>query len=579
MKLIKKNYSKGKYLLNDILAIVGKEKFTTLLFFTTIISILEVFGTISIYPFLDIASNEEVLSTNKYYKKIYEYFSFSSYKHFVVYFGIFIFLFFLLTTTISIFINYRIIHETQKVGTETSDKILSYLINSKKMIEFKVNSPTLIRNISQDTMRFSTMTFSYLGLYSKILVLVLFFSILAYSNFIVTIGSLLFFTLTYVIIYRIVNVRLKFNGHLITIAQKKRIEIITDIVSGIREFTLFNLKDYFISKFTDESKKFSRAYGENSALIHLPKSVIELFLFSIIIILMLYIFTFKNLDIKTLIPTLGLYLVIFLRALPAFQQLYANLTNIKSNYSGIIQIKKLVNNLNELNKKQKPKIKTNIKKSINLKNISFGYTKKLVIKNLNLTIKKGDKIAIMGETGAGKSTLINIILGFLKPDKGKYIVDDKIELWPLRETYQNFTFVPQNIYLMNDTFKKNVVFSQLGKKIDQKKINKVLLISNLNNLVKKNIKGINKKVGERGAFLSGGQIQRLGIARALYSDKDFIIFDESTSSLDIKTEKKIVNRIFKNYTNKTIIFITHKKSFLKNFRKIFHLKNGKLIKA
>ena len=132
---------------------------------------------------------------------------------------------------------------------------------------------------------------------------------------------------------------------------------------------------------------------------------------------------------------------------------------------------------------------------------------------------------------------------------------------------------------MNDTIKKNVVFSQLGKEIDQKKINKVLLISNLNSLVKKNIKGINKKVGERGAFLSGGQIQRLGIARALYSDKDFIIFDESTSSLDINTEKKIINRIFKYYANKTIIFITHKKSFLKNFKKIYHLKNGKLIKS
>ena len=568
-----------KYLLNDILVIVGKKKFTTLLFFTTIISILEVFGTISIYPFLEIASNEEALSTNRYYKKIYEYFNFSDYKSFVVYSGFSIILFFLLSTIISVFINYRIIHETQKVGTETSDKILSYLINSKKMIEFKVNSPTLIRNISQDTMRFSSMTFSYLSLYSKILVLALFFGILAYTNLVITIGSLLFFTLTYVIIYRIVNLRLKYNGHLITIAQKNRIEIITDIVSGIREFTLFNLKDYFIKKFTDESKKFANAYGENSALIYLPKSVIELFLFTTIIISTMYIFTYKNLDIKILIPTIGLYVVIFLRALPAFQQLYANLTNIKSNYSGIIQIKKLVTNLNELNKKYKPKIKTNIKKSINLKNISFGYSEKLVIKNLNLTIKKGDKIAIMGETGAGKSTLINIILGFLKPDKGKYIIDDSIEIWPLRESYQNFTFVPQNIYLMNDTIKKNVVFSQLGKEIDQKKINKVLLISNLNSLVKKNIKGINKKVGERGAFLSGGQIQRLGIARALYSDKDFIIFDESTSSLDINTEKKIINRIFKYYANKTIIFITHKKSFLKNFKKIYHLKNGKLIKS
>ena len=220
MQLNIKKYFKRKYLLNDILIIVGKKKFTTLLFFTTIISILEVFGTISIYPFLEIASNEEALSTNRYYKKIYEYFNFSDYKSFVVYSGFSIILFFLLSTIISVFINYRIIHETQKVGTETSDKILSYLINSKKMIEFKVNSPTLIRNISQDTMRFSSMTFSYLSLYSKILVLALFFGILAYTNLVITIGSLLFFTLTYVIIYRIVNLRLKYNGHLITIAQK-----------------------------------------------------------------------------------------------------------------------------------------------------------------------------------------------------------------------------------------------------------------------------------------------------------------------------------------------------------------------
>ena len=473
-------------------------------------------------------------------------------------------------------INYFIYLQGQKIGTDTSNKIINYLVNNNKLVQFKISTPLLVRNITQDTMRFSGVTFNFLYLNSKILTLLFFLGILFFTNFQITLAVTFFFGFTYFSIYRIVNKKVKDNGRNITLSQKSRIQIVTNIVSGIREFIIFDAKKYFLNIYKNKSDVFAKATGQNFSLINLPRYVVELFLFVLILFLVFYFLVFKSLEIKNYISIIGLYAVISLKALPAFQQIYANYTGIKSNYDGFRQIKKLVKNLNYLNQKNYNRTKIQIKKNITLKNICFGYSSAPVLKNLNLNIRLGEKIAIVGKTGSGKTTLINLILGLLDARSGKYLIDNK--LLNNNDIYSNFSFVPQNIFLVQDSIKKNIQFSKISEKINNNLLKKSIAVSQLQKFIKKTRQGINHDVGERGLFLSGGQLQRVGIARGIYADRNILVLDESTSSLDNYTEKRVIDNIFKLYKKRTIIFITHKTNLLKRFDKIYLLKNKKLIK-
>lgn len=564
-------------LAKDIVNLIGKKKTTYLFFLTVIISIVEVFGTISIYPFLEIATNPEIIFRNNYYNFLYNYFNFENQKKFTIFFGMMIFIFFFTTTAISLIVNYKIIIELQIVSATASDKILTYLINSKKLINYDISPSNLVRIIVQDTNRFSSSAFALLSLTTKGLILILFFSILFYTNFKITLISFFLFSLTYLLIYLIIQKRLKKNGSLITEEQFKRIHIVNDISSGIREFTLFNKLDIFLNKFKRASYNFAKAVGQNTAITTLPRNLVELLLYLGIISSVLYIFTFKELNFKLIIPTLGLYFIIFIRSFPAFQQIYSSYSSIKSNINAILEIKKLVN-LKKINNKFRKKKSIKINSNIHLKNINFSFKNKKILNNLSLKISKGDKIAIIGKTGSGKTTLINLILGFLNFDKGVYLIDNKIKFDENINIYNNFSFVPQNIYLTNSSIKKNTVFGSDSTKINNLLLREVLKTSQLSNFLQNNKDGLRRNVGERGLSLSGGQMQRLGIARALYSNKNIVIFDEATSALDLKTEKKITERIFNLYKDKTIIFITHKKNFLNYFDKVFLLNDGKLKK-
>ena len=573
---MKKKYQINKYLLADIIKVIGNKKFFFLQSILLLSSTIEVLGIVSIIPYLDIASDPNKIFSNNFYLAIYNFYDNPEFKIFLLYLGISIFFFFISTTIIYLTINYFIYLQGQKIGTDTSNKIINYLVNNNKLVEFKISTPLLVRNITQDTMRFSGVTFNFLYLNSKILTLLFFLAILFFTNFQITLAVVIFFGFTYFAIYRIVNKKIKDNGRDITLSQKSRIQIVTNIVSGIREFIIFDAKKYFLDIYKNKSDILAKATGQNFSLINLPRYVVELFLFVLILFLVFYFLVFKNLEIKNYISIIGLYAVISLKALPAFQQIYANYTGIKSNYDGFRQIKKLVKNLNYLNQKKNIREKIQIKKNIILKNINYGYTNSLVLKNLNLSIKIGEKIAIVGKTGSGKTTLINIILGLLRARSGKYLIDN--EVLENKEIYSNFSFVPQNIFLVHDSIKRNIQFSKINEKLDTKLLKKSIIVSQLQGFVKKTSKGINRDVGERGLFLSGGQLQRVGIARGIYADRNILILDESTSSLDGYTEKKVIDNLFKLYKKRTIIFITHKTNLLKRFDKIYLLKNKKLIK-
>jgi len=231
----------------------------------------------------------------------------------------------------------------------------------------------------------------------------------------------------------------------------------------------------------------------------------------------------------------------------------------------------------EKNSKEKINIKIDELNSIELRNLSFSYGKKIILDNVNIELKKGEFIGLIGRTGTGKTTLVDMILGLLKPKNGKIIIN-KIEETNFNALTKFIGYVPQDIYLADCSIMENIAFGEEENNIDIERVKKSLKLSQLDEFIESSSEDILSKVGDRGVRISGGQKQRIGIARALYRNPKIIIMDESTNSLDSLTEEKFINDVKSISKEIIVLFITHRTSALKFCDKIYKLENCKLTK-
>jgi len=359
--------------------------------------------------------------------------------------------------------------------------------------------------------------------------------------------------------------------------EEENLKQVYEMFDGLIEIKSYGAIGYFLNKYLNNFKNYLKNLKFSEVLPGLPKLWLE-FVSLITITLLLSYMIGNNFSQAMIISTLGLYIGAVFRLMPSLNKIINAIQSIK--YLEPI-IDNLLNDYNAINKnkffleKNIEKVKMNSK--INLSNISYGYNQsKLILDNLSLIIKKNQKIGISGQSGCGKSTLIKIIAGLIKPKSGEFLIDDKIQVKNDYLNLQGIAFVPQNIFIINDTIRKNLAFGVSDEKIDEEKINNCIKQVQLDKMINSISNGTNHILLERGKNLSGGQIQRIGIARALYFDSDIIIFDESTSSLDSANEEKILKLIDKISNDKTIIFISHRKDVL-NFCDItFHMENKKI---
>jgi len=371
------------------------------------------------------------------------------------------------------------------------------------------------------------------------------------------------------------------NSEIIANQSTQMIKSLQEGLGGIRDVLIDGSQQFYCGIYRNSDLPLRRASGNNAFISSAPRYAMEALGMTVIAVIA-YIMSLREDGLTVVIPILGALALGTQRLLPALQQLYGSYSTLKGSYSSFQDVLNLLNQplpkyALETEKGNLP-TQISFKKEIVLNNINFSYaadntiSPPLVLKNINLKLRKGERIGFIGVTGSGKSTLLDIIMGLLIPTSGKLTIDGKLITDENKRSWQaHIAHVPQNIYLSDSTIEENIAFGLPKDKIDRRKVEKAAKQAQIAELIDNWQEGYQTFVGERGIRLSGGQRQRIGIARALYKQADVLIFDEATSALDNETEQAVMKSIECLGRELTILIIAHRITTLKGCDKIIKL--------
>lgn len=554
-----------------------------------LMAFMELLSIASIGPFMALIADTSLLETNSILNQIYVASGAATDIKFLFIVGSFVLLMLSIASILSVITTWRLSLFAFSVGTEIGDRLYRYYLNKDWLFHASSSSAQLTKQISTETLRVTNFIIQPLMQMTARIILAVFISIgiFLYDPLIATVGIVLFVS-GYIIIYRVIRQRISFYGHEISITSTNRFRLMNEGFGGIKDILLYNRSSNFVDQFQKNGKSLALAQGVNTALIQVPRYLMELLAFGAMISLILVLLVIKEGDLSKVLPILAVYALAGFKLLPALQQIYGSITTIRGNKAAFDAIKTdlldslKVDSLKVDYKNLLDKETINIKtaKSIRLKNIEFTYPNKErpALNNVTIEIPINTTIGFVGESGSGKSTAIDLLLGLITPSKGQLLLDNiVIDNSNVQAWQQHIGFVPQNIFLGEGSIIENIAFGLSGKDINLERVKKAVKLSHLDTLVDSLPEGLNTKVGERGVQLSGGQRQRIGIARSLYNQADILIFDEATSALDGITEKVIMGAIQELSGQKTIIMIAHRLKTVKDCDTIYVMDNGKVV--
>jgi len=542
-----------------------------LFFLILIAAVLEVLGLSLIIPLIDAVLNKD----HKFIAFISDRFNFDNIE--IILLLIFI-LFYFLKTLFLIFLSYRKSFLAANIQKFISKNLYEGYIQQDYQDHQDSKSSEQIRNIVQEATLFSQVVGAYLLLATECFVLLAIITFLIFYNIKATLIIFITTSIVALVIFYLPNKRLKFWGKKRQYHDDKKIKFIQDAFGSFKDIKIRSLENFFISNFFSHNSKSANFIAKMVFVGQIPRLFLEFF--GVLCICgFTVLLLFLNKDYSEILPLIIIFTIAGIRLLPSFTKLIAGLQKIK--FSSVVV--KLIHHELVICKNNKKKEKKDTKIIFNdileVSNLSFkyndGHTE--ILKNINFKIKFGEVVGIIGLSGAGKSTLVNLITGLNIPSKGNIIVDKKNININLHSWYQNIGYIPQNIYLSDDTIKNNIAYGIEPSEINESSLEYAIEKSNLKFFIESLDKGIDTAVGELGNKISGGQKQRIGIARALYNRPKLLILDEATNSLDQETENKILEELKILKGKITILFITHRLSTLSFCNKIFRIKNNHLI--
>ena len=560
------------------------KQFYILQVLVVIMAFTELLGIASIAPFMALVGDISILETNSVFAQLYQLSDLNNPMDFLFYSGVIVLVMLTFSTVISMFTTWRLSIFGARIGTEIADRLYTYYMQQSWQFHASGSSAQLTKQVSTEAARISSQIVQPLMIMNSKLVLALFISIsIVIYDPVIAILGLFIFSLAYFVLYRLVRQKLESNGQQLSEVSTQRFRLMNEGFGGIKDVLLLNRSHDFITRFHDSGKVFARAQGTNIAISQVPRYFIELIAFGAMISLVLVLIKVHSGNLGEVLPILAVYALAAFKLLPALQQIYSSLSQIKGNTAAFEAVK---DDLEKSFDSQKTisatvtSIPIELKKSIKLSDIEFSYPGKdrAAVDGVNMNIPVNSVIGLVGSSGSGKSTLIDLLLGLLTPQQGSLYVDDIRITSENKRGWQNLLgFVPQSIFLSEGSIAENIAFGIPAKEISIKQVNKALNLANLTELVEQLPGGINTKVGERGVQLSGGQRQRIGIARALYHEAKVLVFDEATSALDGITEKIVMDAIHEFSGQKTIIMIAHRLKTVEKCDLIYFMEHGKII--
>jgi ATP-binding cassette subfamily B protein/ATP-binding cassette subfamily C protein len=542
-----------------------KIRLVILLFMTFFLSIVETFGVSIIMPFISVASTPDMLDRGRY-NEIFRFLGFTSKDNFIFCFGIGIIAFYIFRAAYNVFYTY--IQNRFALGTYRylADNLYSVYLSLPYKVYVQKNSSELHSGVAQ-AQSVSTTLLCVMQICSDSITTLMLYSFMVIVNWRMTILLTAILILLIVIIIKVILKKSKIQG-IKAVKETRNIDRLQH--ESYRNFKFIRIKgveDYYKKQFDESALAGSKAQVISTTLGAMPRNLLESIGFSLLVGAVLLIL-FRRGSAESIIPVIAMYALALYRILPSITKMLSNVNQII--YMGsaldIVYEQFMQETVHEGG------APVTFNRSIVFENVSFQYLKgPPVLKNVSFTVNRGDKIAVTGPSGGGKSTLADMITGMNKPSSGSIFVDGtELADGNIRSWRKKIGYIPQDIYLFDNTVAENII---IGSPYDRARLERVLRMANIWDFLRKK-DGTETRVGEGGIQLSGGQKQRIGIARALYGDPDILILDEATSALDGETESNIMDEIYEAGRNKTLIIIAHRLTTLQRCERRFYVEDG-----
>jgi ABC-type multidrug transport system fused ATPase/permease subunit len=548
----------------------------------TFAALLEMLGVASILPFIAVLADPNIVETNVILSKFFQFssiFGIENKQQFVFFLGILVFIFLVISIAFKALTAYLQTLFSSMIQYSIAKRLVEGYLKQTYSWFLNRHSADLAKTILSEVGTVASNGLNpMLSLFVRSIVVFTILILLILVNPKISLIAGFTFGLAYSLIYMFTRVFLKHIGQERLKSNKLRFKAANEAFSAIKEIKVSGLEQAYIDRFSDPAKSLAKHQASGAVISQIPRYALEVIAFGGILLMTLYLMITNN-NFASTVPVIALYVFAGYRLMPALQAIYSAIVSLRFVGPSLDALHEDIMNLQSSSIKKGKDISL-FKKDISLKHIYYKYpnASRTALKNIHLIIPARSTVGIVGATGSGKTTIVDIILGLLEPQRGTLEIDGKVITKKNSRSWQrSIGYVPQNIYLADDSIASNIAFGIKSSDINPAVVEKVSKIANLHEFVSKELpEKYQTKIGERGVRLSGGQRQRIGIARALYHDPKVLILDEATSALDNQTEKEVMNEIQNLSENITIILIAHRLNTVKNCDKIFLLEKGKI---
>lgn len=490
-----------------------------------------------------------------------------------------LFLFLIISAAIirvfALYMNYRI---SIMSGYEISKSIFEKILYQEISYFYKNDSSQITSFIANKVYLCSSCLMHYFGMLNNIILISIVFTALIIFDPIFTISVFLFFLASYISIILFFRKRVKANSFNIAKIDTSLIKLLREAIQNIKIMIIHKIQDYYLNIFSNIKLLRDKSFISNLTISSIPKILMETIAIILLSSVAFVVIFYSNNDFLSILPYFAIIVLAGQRLLPIFQQLYFAYTALLADSEAVMEVTNFfIDKKNEIQKNHTfEKIK--FEKLIIFENVSFYYdAKKFKIENLNLNIEKGKKIGIVGSSGSGKTTFIDLLMGLIKPKQGNIKIDNTtLDKTNIPKWHEIISHIPQNTYLNNDTISKNIAYGIDENQIDKKLISKIIKQLKLQDLINLMDQGYDTNLGEAGNNISGGQRQKIAFARSFYRNFEVLIIDEGTSSMDNISEENIFNQL-DDFKDKTIFIVSHRLAFIKNCDFILEFNNGKIV--